>query len=87
MALKLTNDFKGVLFAPRKNEIKPGGGVLYPRVIELHCAGEENGTLLAAFEYYADKEPAVIPIFRSTDGGRNCPVCRQFDSDAGLREG
>lgn len=27
MALKLTNDFKGVIFSPRKDEIKPGGGV------------------------------------------------------------
>ncbi len=70
MALKLTNDFKGVLFAPRKNEIKPGSGVLYPRVVELHCAGEKNGTLLATFEYYADKEPAAMPIYESTDGGK-----------------
>lgn len=70
MALKLTKEFKGVVFAPRKNEIKPGGGVLYPRVIELHSAGEESGTLLAAFEYYADREPAVIPVYKSTDGGR-----------------
>lgn len=70
MALKLTKDFSGVVFAPRKDEIKPGGGVLYPRVIELHHAGEENGTLLAAFEYYADREPAVIPIFKSKDGGK-----------------
>ena len=67
MALKLMKDFKGVLFAPRKNEIKSGSGVLYPRVVELRCAGEKSGTLLAAFEYYADREPAVIPIFRSTD--------------------
>lgn len=47
MALKLTKDFKGVLFAPRKNEIKSGSGVLYPRVVELCHAGEKNGTLLA----------------------------------------
>lgn len=70
MALKLIKDFKGVLFAPRKEEVKPGSGVLYPRVIELRHAGEENGTLLAAFEYYADREPVVIPIFKSTDGGK-----------------
>lgn len=70
MALKLTKEFNGVVFAPRKEEVKPGGGVLYPRVIELRCAGEENGTLLSVFEYYADKEPAVIPVFKSTDGGK-----------------
>ena len=62
MALKLTNDFKGVLFAPRKNEIKPGSGVLYPRVVELHCAGEKNGTLLATFEYYVPVEPAFCSV-------------------------
>ncbi len=71
MSLKLTNDFKGVLFSPRKEEIKPGSGVLYPRVIELRHASEENGTLLAAFEYYAVREPAVIPIWKSTDGGKS----------------
>lgn len=70
MALKLTKDFSGVVFSPRREEIKPGSGVLYPRVIELHCAGSESGTLLAAFEYYADREPAVIPIYKSTDGGK-----------------
>ncbi len=70
MALKLTKDFSGVVFSPRKEEIKPGSGVLYPRVIELRCAGEDSGALLAAFEYYAEREPAVIPIYKSVDGGK-----------------
>lgn len=70
MALKLTKEFNGVIFAPRKNEIKPGPGVLYPRILELKYAGEENGTLLASFEYYAEREPAVIPVYKSTDGGK-----------------
>lgn len=71
MSLKLVKEFAGVVFAPRKDEIKPGSGVLYPRVIELNHAGEENGTLLAAFEYYSRREPAVVPIYKSTDGGRS----------------
>ena len=45
MALKLNKEFFGVVMAPKKEEVYPGGGVLYPRVIELHHAGEENGTL------------------------------------------
>lgn len=70
MALKLAKYFKGVLFAPRKDEVKPGGGVLYPRVIQLQHGENEKGTLLAAFEYYQNREPAVIPIYKSTDGGK-----------------
>lgn len=70
MALKITKEFNGVVFAPRKEEVYPGGGVLYPRVIELHHAGEQNGTLLATFDHSTLKEPPVSPIFRSTDGGK-----------------
>ncbi|MDO4297349.1 MAG: sialidase family protein [Lachnospiraceae bacterium] len=70
MALKLTKEFNGVVFAPRKEEVYPGGGVLYPRIIELHHAGEENGTLLATFDHSTLKEPPVSPIYRSVDGGK-----------------
>lgn len=70
MAIKLNKEFNGVVFAPRREEIKPGPGVLYPRVMELQHAGEANGTLLATFESYKQTEPAVIPIYKSTDGGK-----------------
>ena len=70
MALKLNKEFFGVVMAPKKKEVYPGGGVLYPRVIELHYAGEENGTLLATFDHSTLKEPPVSPIYESTDGGK-----------------
>ena len=70
MALKLNKEFFGVVMAPKKEEVYPGGGVLYPRVIELHHAGEENGTLLATFDHSTLKEPPVSPIYESTDGGK-----------------
>lgn len=70
MSLKITKDFKGVVFSPRKEEVYEGGGVLYPRVIELHHAGDMNGTLLATFDYSTLKEPPVSPIFKSVDGGK-----------------
>lgn len=70
MSLKLTKEFNGVVFSPRKEEVYPGGGVLYPRVIELHYAGEENGALLATFDHSTLKEPPVSPIYKSTDGGK-----------------
>ena len=37
------------------------GGVLYPRVVELHHAGEKNGMLLATFDYYTVKETPGSP--------------------------
>lgn len=71
MSLKITKEFNGVVFTPRKEEVYPNNsGVLYPRVIELHYAGEENGTLLATFDHSTLKEPPVSPIMRSTDGGK-----------------
>ncbi len=70
MALKLKKDFAGVVFTPRKEEVYVGPGVLYPRIIELHYAGEENGTLLATFDHSTIKEPPVSPIMRSKDGGK-----------------
>ena len=70
MALKLNKEFFGVVMAPKKEEVYPGGGVLYPRVIELHHADEENGTLLATFDHSTLKEPPVSPIYESTDGGK-----------------
>lgn len=70
MALKIKKDFAGVVFTPRKDEVYPGAGVLYPRVIELHHAGDMNGTLLATFDHSTLKEPPVSPIMKSTDGGK-----------------
>ena len=85
MSLKLTKDFGGVVFTPRKEDINEGScGTLYPRVIELHHAGEENGILLSVFEYYPNVEPPYVPIYKSTDGGLNWePFSRVDDTKNG----
>ena len=71
MALKIEKEFFGVVMSPRREDVYDnGGGVLYPRVIELHHAGEKNGMLLATFDYYTIKEPPVAPIYCSTDHGK-----------------
>ncbi len=70
MSLKITKEFSGVVVSPKKEDFYPGGAVLYPRVIQLQHAGEQNGTLLATFEYATLKEPPVAPIFKSVDGGK-----------------
>lgn len=54
------------VYAPMANSPYPGA--MYPRVIRIeHFAGEE-GTLLATFEHYMNREPS-FPIYRSTDNG------------------
>lgn len=64
MALKIEKEFFGVVMSPRREDVYDnGGGVLYPRVVELHHAGEKNGMLLATFDYYTVKEPPVAPIY------------------------
>lgn len=71
MALKIEKEFFGVVMSPRREDVYDnGGGVLYPRVVELHHAGEKNGMLLATFDYYTVKEPPVAPIYCSTDHGK-----------------
>ena len=70
MPIKITRVNMGVVFTPRDEEVyKNSSGVLYPRVMELHHAGELNGTLLATFDHSTVKEPPVVPIMQSTDGG------------------
>ena len=70
MALKLQKEYAGVVYSPRREEIySNGGGVLYPRPVELHHAGELNGLILATFDHYTLKEPPVFPIFASRDHG------------------
>ena len=60
----------GVVFTPRDEEVyKNSSGTLYPRVMELHHAGELNGLLLATFDHSTVKEPPVVPIMSSSDGG------------------
>ena len=60
----------GVVFTPRDEEVYSNtSGVLYPRVIELHHAGELNGMLLATFDHSTIKEPPVVPVMCSKDHG------------------
>ena len=71
MALKLDKEYAGVVYSPRREEIySNGGGVLYPRPVELHHAGELNGLVLAVFDHYALQEPPVFPIYASRDHGK-----------------
>ena len=70
MALKITRVNMGVVFTPRDEEVYSNtSGVLYPRVIELHHAGEQNGLLLATFDHSTLKEPPVVPVMCSRDHG------------------
>ena len=70
MALKVVRENMGVVFTPVNEEVYPNSsGVLYPRVIELHHAGELNGLLLATFDHSTVKEPPVVPVMSSSDGG------------------
>ena len=70
MALKIQRENMGVVFTPVDKEVYPNSsGVLYPRVIELHHAGEKNGMLLATFDHSTVQEPPVVPIMCSLDGG------------------
>ena len=70
MALRITRENMGVVFTPRDEEVySNSSGVLYPRVIELHHAGDLNGILLATFDHSTVKEPPVVPVMSSSDGG------------------
>ena len=70
MALKIVRENMGVVFTPRDEEVyKNSSGTLYPRVMELHHAGDLNGLLLATFDHSTVKEPPVVPIMASSDGG------------------
>ena len=70
MAIKITRENMGVVFTPRDEEVYSNtSGVLYPRVLELHHAGELNGMLLATFDHSTLKEPPVVPVMCSKDGG------------------
>ena len=70
MAIKITRVNMGVVFTPRDEEVySNSSGVLYPRVIELHHAGELNGMLLATFDHSTIKEPPVVPVWCSRDHG------------------
>lgn len=70
MAIKITRVNMGVVFTPRDEEVySNSSGVLYPRVIELHHAGELNGVLLATFDHSTIKEPPVVPVYCSRDQG------------------
>lgn len=43
MALKIEKEFFGVVMSPRREDVYDnGGGVLYPRVVELHHAGKKT---------------------------------------------
>ena len=80
MAIELKKDFTGVVYSPRREEVYGnGGGVLYPRPIELHHAGEDNGLVLAAFDHYTVKEPPVTPIYASRDGGKTWEFYSQVE--------
>ncbi len=68
MAIKITKEFEGILYAPSKYQIGNPTGCMYPRVIELRHSGKKN-VLLATFENYSKKEPPFAPIYRSLDGG------------------
>ncbi|MGN1234959.1 MAG: exo-alpha-sialidase [Christensenellaceae bacterium] len=68
--IKIVRENMGVVFTPRREVVNWGTpGVLYPRVLELKHAGELNGMLLAIFDHYTLKEPAVTPVYASKDGG------------------
>ena len=70
MAIKIVRENMGVVFTPRDEEVYSNtSGVLYPRVVELHYAGELNGMLLATFDHSTLKEPPVVPVMCSRDGG------------------
>ena len=80
MALKLKKEYAGVVYSPRREEIySNGGGVLYPRPVELHHAGERNGLVLAVFDHYTLKEPPVFPIYASRDHGRTWEFYSQVE--------
>ena len=80
MALKLKKEYAGVVYSPRREEIySNGGGVLYPRPVELHHAGEQNGLVLAVFDHYTLKEPPVFPIYASRDHGRTWEFYSQVE--------
>ncbi len=70
MAIKITRENLGVVFTPRAEEVYAHtSGVLYPRVLELHYAGELNGLLLATFDHSTVQEPPVTPVYCSRDHG------------------
>mgnify|MGYP005799455577 CR=1 FL=1 len=70
MAIKIIRENMGVVFTPVNEEVySNSSGVLYPRVIELHHAGELNGLLLATFDHSTLKEPPVVPVMCSRDHG------------------
>ena len=80
MALKLKKESAGVVYSPRREEIySNGGGVLYPRPVELHHAGEQNGLVLAVFDHYTLQEPPVFPIYASRDHGRTWEFYSQVE--------
>ena len=80
MPIKLQKDFAGVVYSPRREEVYGnGGGVLYPRPVELHHAGELNGLVLAAFDHYTVKEPPVTPIYASRDHGKTWEFYSQVE--------
>ena len=89
MPIKLNKDFFGVVYTPRREEVYPnGGGVLYPRPVELRRAGEDNGLVLATFDHYTLKEPPVMPIYASRDHGKTWEFYSQVEDTAkghGLR--
>ena len=70
MAINVKRENMGVVFTPRDEEVYSNtSGVLYPRVIELHHAGELNGMLLATFDHSTIQEPPVVPVMCSKDHG------------------
>ena len=89
MSIKLNKEFFGVVYTPRREEVYPnGGGVLYPRPVELRHAGEDNGLVLATFDHYTVKEPPVMPIYASRDHGKTWEFYSQVEDTAkghGLR--
>ncbi|GAA4633819.1 hypothetical protein GCM10023196_072940 [Actinoallomurus vinaceus] len=54
-----------VLYQPPSGT--PEYGALYPKTVQLHHNGAQNGTLLATFEQPATTP--VFPVYRSTDNG------------------
>ena len=70
MAIRIIRENMGVVFTPRDEEVYSNtSGVLYPRVVELHHAGELNGLLLATFDHSTVREPPVTPVWCSRDHG------------------